>query len=156
MKKVVLLALAAHMAAACSSGMRIFRRPAPEAGADSLYWRAVAQLDPFNPKPSLDSALSNLERYLAGPKPARRREALVLRQLTQDAKQLARVELALQQARSDSTQTRAHTSTEAEPRRRDDEALLKEIQRLKEELAKANEELDRIRKRLANPKPPGV
>ena len=154
MKKFVLLALAAHLAAACSSGMRIFRRPAPEAGADSLYWRAVAQLDPFNPKPSLDSALSNLERYLAGPQPARRREALVLRQLTQDAKQLARVELALQQARSDTTQTRAHTSTEAE-RRRDDEALVKEIQRLKEELAKANEELDRIRTRLANPKPPG-
>ena len=34
----------------------------------------------------------------------------------------------------------------------DDEAV-KEIQRLKDELAKANEELDRIKKRLAAPKP---
>ena len=152
MKRVVLLGLAATLAA-CSSGIRIFRRPAPEVGADSLYWKAVAQLDPAKTKPLLDSAQSYLDRYLVAPRQAHRREALVLRQLVQDARQLARVELALQQARSDTAQ-RAHSNNEAEPRRRDDEAL-KEIQRLKEELAKANEELDRIRKRLANPKPPG-
>jgi hypothetical protein len=34
-----------------------------------------------------------------------------------------------------------------------DEEMVKEIQRLKDELAKANDELERIKKRLATPKP---
>ena len=153
MRLVVFLALAGSLAA-CSQPLRIFRRPAPEAGSDSSYWRAVAHLDAANRQGSLDSAIAYLDAYLGNLEAPRRREALVLRQLARDAKQLARVELALQQARSDSAQAPARANSDAEPRRRDDEAL-KEIQRLKEELAKANEELERIRKRLANPKPPG-
>jgi len=46
----------------------------------------------------------------------------------------------------------ASKDSTAAPKRSDDEAV-KEIQRLKDELAKANEELDRIKKRLAAPKP---
>jgi hypothetical protein len=154
--RVVVLGLACLLAA-CSHGPRwLGGRTAPELGPDSLYWKAVTQLDPGNKRGSIDSAIVYLDAYLVNPRQAHRREALALRQLTRDAKQLARVELALQQARSDTTThtPRRDGQADPEPPRKRDEEALKEIQRLKEELAKANEELERIRKRLANPKPP--
>ena len=150
MSRVVLLAIVC-LAGACRHGPTLFRSDAPPQ-ADSLYWKAIYQLDAANKKGSLDSATAYLEAYLAsGPTQSHRREAMVLRQLARDARQLARVQGALQQARADSADGRPRG--DAESKRREDEAV-KEIQRLKDELAKANEELDRIRKRLANPKPP--
>ena len=85
------------------------------------------------------------------PRADRSAEAAIMRRLVRDAQQLARVEAALNQARAQSTETKAEPRP-AETKIKEDEAL-KEIQRLKDELAKANEELERIRKRLANPKP---
>lgn len=127
-------------------------RAAPEpVTSDSLYWRAVLHLDASNRNGSTDSALKHLDAYLAGDTTQRHRlEALVLRRLARDAMQLARVEAALQQARSTEG---ARPSGEPAPKR--DEDAIKEIQRLREELAKATEELERIKKRLAAPKPPG-
>jgi hypothetical protein len=137
---------------ACSRGP-LFRSnpPTPAPNADTLYWKAIYHLDAANRQGSLDSAVAYLDAYIAaGLAQPRRREAVVLRQLTRDSRQLARVQGALQQqTRTDTTARTADQDT----RRRDEEAL-KEIQRLKEELAKANEELERIRKRLAAPKPP--
>lgn len=147
----------ALIACACTGRPALFRgsppAPAPEIAPDSLYWKAILELDAANPQGSLDSATAYLDAYLAasGVQP-HRREALVLRQLARDARRLARVESALQQVRSDTSRIRANG--EGEGRRRDEEAV-KEIQRLKDELAKANEELERIRKRLTAPKPPG-
>lgn len=143
----------ALMACACTGQPALFRgAPAPAAAPDSLYWKAIHQLDASNQQGSLDSATAYLEAYLAaGTTQPHRREALVLRQLARDARRLARVEGALQQARADSSPSRPQN--EAEVKRRDEESL-KEIQRLKDELAKANEELERIRKRLTAPKPP--
>ena len=151
MKRAVFFGIALA-ACACSSGPSLFRSaPEPAPAADELYWKALFQLDAANKRGSLDSASAYLDSYLAtGTAQPHRREALVLRQLTRDSRQLARVEGALQQARAD-TSSRPHT--EVETKRRDEEAV-KEIQRLKEELAKANEELERIRKRLTAPKPP--
>lgn len=127
-------------------------RPNPEpARSDSLYWKAVLHLDASNKSGTTDSALKYLDAYLArDTTQAHRLEALVLRRLARDAMQLARVEAALQHAK---TSEPARASAEPAPKR--DEEAVKEIQRLKEELAKANEELERIRKRLAAPKPPG-
>ena len=124
-------------------------------GPDSLYWRALTHLDAANQTGSLDSALTLLNAYVAqDPMPAHRQEALIVRQLAWDSRQLARVDSLLQQARADSARPPRSGASETELRRRD-EASVKEIQRLKEELAKANEELERIRKRLAAPpKPP--
>jgi hypothetical protein len=130
------------------------REPDRTTGVESLYWRALAELDTTNASGSLEAAISLLDGYLASAQRTEHRsEALVLRQLTRDAQELARVQAALEQ-------TKAAPATAAEPRRAEsdekgrDEAL-KEIQRLKDELAKANAELERIRKRLANPKEPG-
>ena len=129
----------------------MFRRGAPEpAPSDSLYWKAVLHLDAMNQKGFTDSAIKFLDAYLARDTTQKHRlEALVLRRLARDASQLARVEAALQVARSAEP---AKSSDAPAPRR--DEELVKEVQRLKDELAKANEELERIKKRLAAPKPP--
>jgi hypothetical protein len=129
----------------------MLRRGAPEpAPSDSLYWKAVLHLDALNQKGSTDSAIKFLDAYLARDTTQRHRlEAVVLRRLARDAMQLARVEAALQQAKS----AEPVRTGDSAPRR--DEEMVKEIQRLKDELAKANEELERIKKRLAAPKPPG-
>ena len=127
--------------------------PAPDAGPDALYWRAVAHLDASNPRGSTDSAIVLLDAYLANGRVQEHAiEARTLRRLARDARELGRVEAALAQAKTDTVVVRR---PDGDTKTRTDEAL-KEIQRLKEELSKANEELDRIRKRLATPpvKPP--
>lgn len=144
---------------ACSSTSRIFGGSSPKADPDSLYHRALHHLDPANRFGSLDSAVALLDNYLfATDANLRYRvEASAMRRLARDSQQLTRVQAALNQAR---TSQPAQTTAEARPREtaeaprqaRDEEAV-KEIQRLKDELAKANAELERIRKRLATPKP---
>jgi hypothetical protein len=143
--------MAVMLLGACAQGPALFRSsPTPEPGADS-YQKALAHVDPSNKQGTLDSALKYFDLYLASPGQLRHRpEAEAMRRLARDAQQLARVEAALHQAR---TSPENKPREQAEPKGRDAESL-KEIQRLKEELAKANEELERIRKRLAAPKPP--
>ena len=145
-----LLAVALALAA-CARNPFSRSAPIPQQGIDSLYWRAVLHLDAANRQGSTDSAVKYLDAYLARDTTQNHRlEALILRRLSRNSLQLARVEAALQQAKAVEP-TRARADTVA--RTRDDE-MVKEVQRLKEELAKANEELERIRKRLAAPKPP--
>lgn len=153
MRRVLLLALVLMPSACVQGGPRWLRRdPKPNPAIDSLYWQAVRQLDATNRAGSLDSAITRLEAYLAeGTEQRHRSEALVLRQLARDAQELARLQAALQVAQQ--TPERPPTTPEAPPRPRDEEAL-KEVQRLKDELAKANAELERIRRRLANPREP--
>lgn len=148
--RALTLFLAAWMAvSACARTPASHHAAAPARSPDSLYWKAVLHLDALNQKGSNDSAIAYLDRYLSGDTTQTHRlEALVMRRLARDAMELAKVEGALRQAKS----TEPAKQGDATPRR--DEENVKEIQRLKEELAKANEELERIRKRLASPKPP--
>ena len=150
MRAIAWFIAASFAVSACSRPPEFLRRPAPERNpSDSLYWKAVLHLDAMNQKGSNDSAVFYLDRYLAGDTTQTHRlEALVMRRLARDAMELAKVEAALRQARN----SEPAKQTDHAPRR--DEENVKEIQRLKEELAKANEELERIRKRLASPKPP--
>jgi hypothetical protein len=114
--------------------------------AEVLYWRALLLLDPANQSRSLDTAITQLDAYLAGPRPLQHlSEATTLRDLAHDAQELDRVQAALHQARAEA---RANADQSA-----GNEDSAKEIQRLRDELAAANAELDRIKKRLANPKP---
>jgi hypothetical protein len=137
----------------CLHGTALVQRKhdwSPEAAADSLYWSAVRNLDPTSKSGTLDAGIANLDAYLASPaKLSHATEAAVLRSLARNAQQLARVEATLQQrvAAADSKQR-----SEPDNKARDEE-MVKEIQRLKDELAKANDELERIKKRLAAPKP---
>ncbi|MEO8561976.1 MAG: hypothetical protein ABI601_07875 [bacterium] len=109
----------------------------PEA-AEVPYWRALLKLDPTNVA-ALKDATALLDAYLAGtPASPHRMEASALRRL-----------IAALDAR-----TAAMTAVQpavAVPRP-DDKAQQEEIARLRDDLAKANAELTRIRRRLAQPK----
>jgi len=138
---------------ACVHGWSPFRSQSEARAAsavDSLYWRAVANLSPTNRNGSRDSAITQLDAYLkssAAKKHAN--EAATLLSLARDAQQLARVQAALQQARADVQSSDRRGDTNGAPAR--DESAVREIERLKSELARANSELERIKKRLAAP-----
>ena len=107
---------------------------------DASYWRAVFKLDPANPASSAHDAIALLDTYLASGQTPHRTEAHAMR----------RVALALE-ARQKESAAAATTGTVSPPK--DDKAQSEEIARLKDELAKANAELERIKRRLAQPKP---
>lgn len=145
--------LAAFLAvSACAHGSTLWGGGGKRGSdAEAHYQAALEQLDPANPRGTLDSALTSLNKYLASSEPPHQREALVLRRLVTDAKQLARVEAALHSKGSGASAD--ESKPRSEPESRPSEESVKEIQRLREELKEANAELERIRKRLAAPKP---
>lgn len=151
MKRIFALSLV--MLSACASGPTLFNRaPKPNRAIEAQFARALEYLDPVNTRASLDSAVALLDMYLAHAGPTQRRaEAAALRRLAGSAQQLVKVEATLQQARASAAESRPRAADNA-PRSSDPD-LLKEIQRLKDELAEANAELERIRKRLATPRP---
>lgn len=118
------------------------RHPNTAQAHEAQYWLAVFRLDPSNQTSSIEGGIAALDRYLAADSTLpKRREALTMRRL---AAQLATT------MRLAAANASVPTSA-ARPAPPDDRQG--EIQRLRAELAKANEELDRIRKRLATPKP---
>jgi len=139
---------------ACAHGTSLFRKESDvraEAVADSMYWGAVSQLDPTNKNGSRDTAITWLETYLKTPVALHHVvEARTFLAMAHDADQLARVQVALQQTRDKAEAAGARA--DSGNKKTDDDAA-KEISRLRDELARANEELDRIKKRLAAPPP---
>ena len=114
------------------------RYPASAEAADAMYWRALYKLDPNNGSAAPRDAAVLLDGYLASGTAAHRMEAQALRRVATvlDARAVA---ASASPAKTDVV-------------RAEDKARDEEIQRLKEELGKANAELDRIKRRLA-PKP---
>jgi hypothetical protein len=120
------------------------RYPASPDAVDVLYWRALFKLDPANQIAGPRDAAPLLERYLSAPEPlAHRAEAMVLQRIATafEARQVAAAAAA----------TAAAAPAPAAPR--DDKAKDDEIAKLKDDLAKANAELERIKRRVASPKP---
>ncbi len=150
MRATLLLCLV--LASACAPSGRLFQRgPRPDANVEGQFTRALVLLEPGANLAALDSATMLLDAYLANAGYVTRRpEATVLRRLATDAIQLSKVATALQQERAD---TRAKSAEPEQPAQRTDTDSLKEIQRLKDQLAEANAELERIKKRLATQKP---
>ncbi len=114
--------------------------PASGEAAESNYWRAIYKLDPTNSGGSPHDAVALLDSYVSNPSAAHRSEAMTLR----------RIASALE-SRAAATQT-SPTRTAGEPA--GDKGKDDEIARLTTELAKANAELDRIKRRLAQPTKP--
>ena len=107
----------------------------PDAG-ESTFWRAMLRADPRNPAFAPADARAALDAYLATPNPRRRTEATVMLRM-----------LAL----SDSIRalhTAQRSATEARDRAREEE-----MQKLRDDLQRTQAELDRIKRRLGNPKP---
>jgi hypothetical protein len=151
MRRALLIPLVALLAA-CAPVSQLFQRgPRPDPNVEAQYARALALLEPGATRAAMDTAVVFLDAYLAHAGHVERRpDANALRRLALDAIQLARVAEALQQERAAAADVRTKSGEPAAP---GDGDSLREIQRLKEELAAANAELERIRKRLATQKP---
>lgn len=101
------------------------------------FWRALYMVDPSNKKSSIAEGIRALDIYLATPDTRLYRpQAVILRRTAQSVQAL-------------------RTAAEAAPRQNGKDTVYvtreEEIASLKDQLAKANAELDRIKKRLANP-----
>ena len=112
------------------------RYPASAEATEAMYWRALYKIDPVNQSGGPHDAGMLLDGYLASGATSHRTEVQTLR----------RVATALE----------ARATTSAVPKvvevaKPDDKARDEEITRLRDELAKATSELDRIKRRLAQP-----
>lgn len=118
----------------------------PEA-IETAYWRALFMLDPGNQTASRRDAIEMLDSYLNTP---------VIVMHRGSATTLRRIAVALDRPAPVAVAPAAAPAPRAEPKadtKADDKSRDEEVQRLKEELAKANAELERIKKRVAQPNP---
>ena len=113
----------------------------PEA-ADASYWRVLYRMDPANQVASAGDATALVDSALAMPlDSAQRADFLALRRISAALQRLAILAANAVPATGDSL-SRAEEKPSSD-----------EVQRLRSELAKANAELERIKKRVAQPKP---
>jgi hypothetical protein len=116
----------------------------PEA-METAYWRALFRLDPSNQTASPRDAIALLDSYLGSSVAiAHPGSATALRRAAAALDRPAAV------ASGPVTSGAAPSRAEARP---DDKSRDEEVQRLKDELAKATAELERIKKRLSQPNP---
>jgi hypothetical protein len=117
------------------------RYPATSEAADAMYWRALYRLDPANPNASAREAAQLLDGYIATNNGTHRMEAPALRRLAGviEARAIAAANVS--------------SAPKLELPKPDDPSKDEELKRVRDELAKANAELERIKRRLAQPKP---
>jgi hypothetical protein len=131
-------------------------RATPEA-LETAYWRAVFMLDPANRNGSLSAAMASLDGYLADRRAhAHLVEASSLRRIAGQMDVLTKVAAnSATQAEKprDVATTAPSRPAESKPEPTSSAADAAEIKRLKDELAKANAELERIKRRLMTPPP---
>jgi hypothetical protein len=136
--------------------------PGTHEALETAYWRALFDLDPANHGASFASAMALLDAYLSERGPREHgAEAATLRRIAGHMDELNKLAAtALAEARDSSATARVTApDSRADPRPpiAGDVSLPTpadaEIKRLKDELAKANAELERIRRRLAQPPP---
>jgi hypothetical protein len=108
-------------------------------GLETAFWRALFKLDPTNQTATRRDALALLDSYLDGNTVvAHRGAALALRRVATPERPVA----VAPEAAPGAAPAAAPAAANAE-----------EVQRLRDELAKAKAELERIRKRLSQPNP---
>ena len=126
------------------------RYPGSEGATESLYWRGVISLEPENHDASPQIAAALLETYnRSGSALPHRLEADILRHLALRVQALSGGAVATAAAPSSAANPSASPDRSADLKAKDTE-----IQRLKDELAKANDELERIKRRLTTPTKP--
>lgn len=136
--------------------------PDTRQASETAYWRALFALDPSNHGTSFRNAIWSLDAYLSESGPHEHAaEAATLRRIAGHMDELNKLAAsALAEARDTSAAARVTPTdirAEIKPPVAGDVGLPTaadvEIKRLKDELAKANAELERIRRRLAQPPP---
>ena len=125
---------------------------------ETVFWRGAYLVDPANTLGSLEGGISTLDGYLATePEGWYRNEAEILRRTAVAARGLAAGASRGWAPDTVVIVTQAPDSAASPPprRSRDEEIaeLRSQLARSKTELAQAQAELDRIKKRLANPSP---
>jgi hypothetical protein len=126
------------------------RYPGSPEAFEAAYWRALLSMDPKNSSASIPTAVEYLDAYLVGLYPRKhRQEAFALRAIAGQIDQ-GKSALALAQSR-DANPHLGSVRIDVPKPTPDPAASEAEIKRLKDELAKANAELERIRRRLAQP-----
>jgi hypothetical protein len=120
------------------------------------FWRAAYLVDPANPGGSLAGGIAALDTYLADSTGRYRAEAIVLRRTAAAAEAVthggtnpAASPLGVSASPTDTTRDTVVVVSKT----RDEEiaSLRRQLAESKDELAKVSAELDRIKKRLANP-----
>lgn len=135
------------------------RYPASEDAVETTYWRGLFRMDPSNPHASLPSAMAALDGYLADPRPrAHVAEATVVRRAAGQLDAMSHLAANAMVQAKDAQATASNAKAQAADARADaaraeqqPTSTADEIDHLKKELAKANAELERIRKRLQPP-----
>ncbi len=112
-------------------------------GDESIFWRALFKMDPANRDARVTEAIPLLDAYLAGPPRPRRPEAEILRRTAETVGALVRA----------AAEKAAVASATAPRSAADDSARVEELTKLRDELAKTQAELERIKRRLAAPRP---
>ena len=137
--------------------------PGSKEALETAYWRAVFKLDPSNKSASVQDAMALLDGYLADKRPHQHGvEATTLRRAAGQLDALNKLAANASTQAKDATTTAANAKGAAADAKADAKAAEAnaaatadakdaEIKRLKDELAKATAELDRIRKRLSQP-----
>ena len=113
--------------------------PATPEAAEAMYWRALYKMDPSNSAAAPRDAAVLLDGYLASGTSTHRTEAQTLRRVASALEAQSHVV--------------APASTKTEVVKVEDKARDEELARLRDELSRANAELERIKRRLAQPKP---
>jgi hypothetical protein len=121
------------------------------------FWRAAYLVDPANPRGSLAAGIAALDSYLADSAGVYRAEAIVLRRTAAAAQGVNALgatstpgsSVVVSISPPDTTRDTVVVASKS----RDEEiaSLRRQLSESKDELAKASAELDRIKKRLANP-----
>jgi hypothetical protein len=117
------------------------RHPSTNEGYEAILWRALYKLDPTNATATPRDAEVLIDTYLAASLAVPHRGA---------ATTLRRIAAALERPAPAAV---ASTSNASTPTTATDKSKDDEVARLKDELAKANAELERIKRRVATPKP---
>jgi hypothetical protein len=122
------------------------RYPGTTGAVESAYWRGVIALEPSNRDASPQMAAALFDTYAkSGGALPHRMEAEILRDLALRVQSGSGATVAV----ASNTSSSASSSNAADLKAKDTE-----IQRLKDELAKANDELERIKRRLTAPTKP--
>lgn len=138
------------------------RNPGTPEALETVYWRALFKLDPSNRGASVTQAIASLDGYLADNRPRQHVvEAATLRRTAAQIDALNKLAAnASAQARDAANARTVAADAKADAKAVDATASATvdakdaEIKRLKDDLAKANAELERIRKRLGQPPRP--
>ena len=124
------------------------RFPSTAEAAEATYWRALFKLDPANVISNPREGAALLDAYAATPfANSRRGEVQALR------RNAGALELRTAPPAGAIGPVTAVLPGVVAPTKVDEKTREEEMQRLRDELAKANAELERIRRRLAQPKP---